>query len=237
MFLREILLQCPVCALTVCLRIIMNNYDKLQKAAQQRFCGYDKNILAKKDGVCEDADHLYTRFFMQEVKIRKLDGEITVDGRPAGFGEALAVYDWLCDRRENACAVNEYCQVEQLASVHLSGGGLPITAPVLAQKIQMQPQRFAQLCRQMGGKEMQLGDIGCCVEIFPGLCVCIKFYYGDDEFAPSVSLLWDKNILQFVRYETVYYIAAACNSFCCGNCKDVYSALWLDINCFWRESS
>jgi len=45
------------------------------------------------------------------------------------------------------------------------------------------------------------------VPIFPDLSMQLKFYFADEEFPPSLTFLWDKNILDFVRYETVYYIA------------------------------
>ena len=35
----------------------------------------------------------------------------------------------------------------------------------------------------------------------------LKFYHSDEDFPPSVTLLWDENMLQFVYYETVFYIA------------------------------
>ena len=43
--------------------------------------------------------------------------------------------------------------------------------------------------------------------VFPGVSMCLKFYFADEEFPPQLTFLWDKNMLQFVRYETVYYIA------------------------------
>jgi hypothetical protein len=38
--------------------------------------------------------------------------------------------------------------------------------------------------------------------------VWLQFWRGDDEFPPRLVLLWDKNITQWVHYETLYYIAS-----------------------------
>ena len=43
---------------------------------------------------------------------------------------------------------------------------------------------------------------------FADLPVRLKFYFADEEFPASLTVLWDKNILDFIRYETVYYLAA-----------------------------
>ena len=60
---------------------------------------------------------------------------------------------------------------------------------------------------KMGAVSEKMGDIGYSVHIFPDLPMCLKFYFGDEEFRPELILLWDRNSLQFLRYETLYYIA------------------------------
>ena len=66
---------------------------------------------------------------------------------------------------------------------------------------------FRTACANMGAEPQNMGDIGHRLQIFPDLPMCLKFYFGDEEFPPQLTLLWDKNTLRFVRYETVYYIA------------------------------
>ena len=163
--------------------------------------------LAAKAGVEDTPAHLKTKFFGQAVLIRKCDGAVTVDGRRASFEEALSVYDWLCDRRDGAAAKGAYCPVGSLPGVFVGGKGLGMELPKLARRIHEAPDAFANAARAMGAEQLPLGDLGFRFEIFPGLSVCLKFYFGDEDFPPKLTLLWDENILQFVRYETVYYIA------------------------------
>ena len=35
----------------------------------------------------------------------------------------------------------------------------------------------------------------------------MKFYHSDEEFPASITLLWDENTLQYMYYETVFYVA------------------------------
>ncbi len=185
----------------------MNNYDKMLDAARLRFLRYDMSLLAKKAGVGDQGDCLTTCFLGQEAKIQKTDGPIFLDGRPAGFNEGLTIYDWLCDRKPGAKAAWEFCPVSSLPGVLVSGSGLKMHPAALAAKIDKNPSAFRAAMEKMGGKPTGAGDMGFQLMAFPDLPLQIKFYHSDEEFPPSMTLLWDKNILDFIRYETVYYLA------------------------------
>lgn len=185
----------------------MNNYDKMLEAARVRFLEYDIQALARRAGVTDGGDRLLTRFLGEAVTVRKADGQIFLEGRPAGFGEGLTIYDWLCDRRPDAKASYEFCPVSSLPGILVQGSGLVMNCDALAAKIDKNPAAFLAAVEKMGGKMIPLGDLGCELMAFPDLPVRLKFYRADEEFPPSLTLLWDKNILQFIRYETVYYLA------------------------------
>lgn len=185
----------------------MNNYEKMMADARLRFTAYDMGTLAQRPGVRETADELITEFLGETVHIPKKTGELTVGGRIADFGETLAVFDWLCDGKPNAKAAGEYCAVGSLPGIYVGGSGLMMSGDSLAKQIDSAPERFRAACQTMGGREVALGDLGFEIPVFPGVAMCLKFYFGDEEFPPQLTFLWDKNILQFVRYETVYYIA------------------------------
>ena len=185
----------------------MDNYRLMMEDARRRFTQYDIDSLLEKNGVESDGECLYTQFLGQTVRIEKATGHITLDGREADFGESLSIYDWLCDRKPDAAASSEFCQVSSLSGVYVSGSGLSLSFDVLAKKIHHAPELFLDVCRRLGGEATELGDLGIRLNVFPDLPMCIKFYYGDEEFPPSLTLLWNSNILCFVRYETVYYIA------------------------------
>ena len=178
-----------------------------------RCSGYDMAALAEKSGV-EDRDaYLRTSFLAREVLIHKETAAVMVDGRPADFGEGLSVYDWLCNRKPGTAASGEYCLVSSLPGVVVSGSGLSMAMPRLARAIQEKPEKFRQIMTQMGAKPVKLGDLGYQVQIFPDWVLCLKFYFADEDFDPCLHVLWDKNSLQFVRYETLYYIAGCLQKF------------------------
>ena len=185
----------------------MNNYDVMLEAARKRFTQYDPAVILQNPGVTFDGQCYFTRFLGEEVRIDADTGVITLEGRKAGVGEALSVYDWLCDRKKYAAAAGDYCPVSSLPGVYVSGSGLFMDGGPMASCADREPERFASACTHMGGRAVKLGDMGYILPVFPDVSMCLKFYFSDEEFPASMSFLWDKNMLQFVRYETVYYIA------------------------------
>lgn len=185
----------------------MNNYDRMLLAARQRFLEYDPQLLGQKPGVTDLGSELATYFFGQQTIIRKADGQIFLDGRSADFGEGLSVLDWLCDRKPDAAASMEFCPIGSLPGIYVGGGNLSMDMPKLARTIHENPDGFRDACMKMGAEPQGMGDLGFRLRIFPDLPMCLKFYFADEEFPPQLTPLWDRNMLQFVRYETVYYIA------------------------------
>ncbi len=186
----------------------MNNYDIMLGNAQRHFCTYDpEKIVAKTPAKLQDG-YICTFFLGEEVQVELGTGRMTVGGRPASFCEALTVFDWLCDRQENAWADWEYCPVSSLPGVLVSGSGLSMNTDALAARIDQDPEGFHRACRALGGAPMGTGDIAYELVVFPDVGMALKFYHSDEEFPASLTFMWDKNILQFIRYETVYYLAA-----------------------------
>lgn len=186
---------------------MVSNYEITLQNAMKRFCSYDMNIICQRPGVTDRGEYLETRFFGMPTQICKKTGQVTVGGEPADFCETLSVFDWLCDGKPDAKASGDYCPVSSLPGILVQGQGLLMTAPEMAELIDKNPDRFRRICKNLGSKPVDIGDLCEEIEIFPGLPMQIKFYHSDEEFPPSVTFLWDKNILSFVRYETVYYIA------------------------------
>lgn len=186
-----------------------DNYEISLQAAQKRFCSYDIEKMPRRKEILDTGAYLETGFFGKKVLICKQTGSITLDGQPADYCETLSVLDWLCDSQAAAAASGQFCTVSSLPGVLVSGSGLVMKAPLLAQRMDHDPSFLLRAARVMGGKTVPAGDMGIEMEIFPGLPMQLKFYHSDEEFPADITFLWDRNILQFVRYETVYYIVAS----------------------------
>ena len=189
---------------------MMDNYALALQAARRRFLGYPESCWTGRAGVTVAGDRLTTTFLGRPAAVSLTTGEVFLPpaDRPADYAEALSIYDWLCDSPPDARAAGEYCPVTSLPGVYVGGGGLTIGGTALAQAIEDRADGFFKAVEALGGRPIPLGDLGAKIPIFPGLSMCLKFYHEDDEFPPTLTLLWDKNTLAFLRYETVYYIAS-----------------------------
>ena len=185
----------------------MNNYEKMQEAARLHFLEYDFDVLVRRTPAQIGKRGLTFSFLGQTCDVDRATGEIFIDAVTANFSQSLTVYDWLCDRRPDAAAANEFCTVHSLPGVLVSGGTLGLNGNSVAPLIAKKPDKFLEICGCMDGKQVAGADLAVIIRAFPDLPVLLKFYYADEEFPPSLSLLWDRNILQFIRYETVYYLA------------------------------
>ena len=185
----------------------MNNYEKMQEAARLRFLEYEFDKLCAHPAIRAEEGGLKFRFLGQECYVNRETGEILIQGRKANFIESLTVYDWLCDRKEDAVAANEFCAVNSLPGVLVSGGTLGLTGNSIAPLIAKNPAGFLEICKSMNGKQATGADLAVVIYPLPDLPMLLKFYHEDEEFPASLSLLWDRNILRFLRYETIYYLA------------------------------
>ena len=59
----------------------------------------------------------------------------------------------------------------------------------------------------MKRRKINQGDVGYIIDIFDFLPVMFIFYDQDSEFPAEIKLLWDENILNFMHYETTFYVA------------------------------
>ena len=66
---------------------------------------------------------------------------------------------------------------------------------------------LAAACERMGGEKAGAGDVSYNLPVFQALKLRLSFWDADDEFPASLSLLWDENVLDFMRYETTFYAA------------------------------
>jgi hypothetical protein len=67
---------------------------------------------------------------------------------------------------------------------------------------------LAAVCKKLGGVKKTPGDVSYELTLFDEIPVWLQFWRGDDEFPARLVLLWDKNVTQWVHYETLYYIVS-----------------------------
>lgn len=191
----------------------MDNYKISKERAREYFLKQDRSQLIRLPIVRRDADCLCFRFVGGDYR---LDPEGFLFGSDNGFqttweadySEALSIYDRLCDGKPDAALSGQYCTVHSLPGVYVGGdGGLTMGGGSLPGLIEANLESFSAACLSLDGREIPMGDLAYEIKVFSDLPMILKFYRSDEDFPAQLVFLWDRNMLDFVKYETVYYIA------------------------------
>ena len=183
-----------------------DNYSIQAEDARLRFLTYDQEAMP----VRKDGEYLYLSFCGFDYRISRADGHLfrRVDESwlcADSHGEVLTIYDYLCDAKPGRTPAGKAVSMAFLGGhVH---SGLAAASGSLERAIDRDPAAFRRACLALGGRECEGGDACFELNLFPDLPVRLRFWHADEDFPPSLDLLWDANTLLFLRYETTWFAA------------------------------
>ncbi len=187
------------------------NFDQMSEDARKLFLTCDQEQLIRKFGLAHTEEYLTIRFLNREYQIDRLSGNIVCPdtGRPAGNDETMAVYDMLCySRGQNSLPAlsGEWQSLSGLGGII----GASHTQNRLFTEKMLAPlsgrlDQLREACVILGGQPSKGADVSYILPVFDFFPAWMEFWDGDDEFPPNIQFLWDKNALQFVHYETLWY--------------------------------
>jgi len=190
----------------------ISNYEITKKRVQKDFLKYHQEKMIQKFSLKADENYLYINFISHLYRINRKTGylewsednfETCVEG---DFNEALTIYDLLCDSKDNCRAANDYINLGSLSALQSSskklGDGLFGDKEKL---FDHKEETFSKVCEKLGGIKAGKGDVAYEIPLFDFVSCRIQFWNSDDEFEAQLQIFMDKNILDFIRYETVWY--------------------------------
>lgn len=193
----------------------MSNYEITKNRVQQEFAKYDQEKMIKKFDLQHDETYIFIIFFKRRYRIHRISGVVEwaelkdltwVNPQIANFNEVLTIFDVLCDSKSECQEVKEFVNMKSLSSIKGStgnvGGGL---FAMEGEYFDKNPEKLALACEKLGGIKCVKGDVSYIIPAFDFLYFMIQFWQSDDEFAASLEIFVDKNILQIMRYETMWY--------------------------------
>lgn len=183
-----------------------DNYAIQAEDARRLFLTYDQTAMPAQ----RDEGYLYLRFCGSDYRISRADGHLF--RREGGawlpsdsHGEVLTLFDYLCDAKPGRAPARESVSMSSLGS-HVHTGLASASGP-LEKAIDADPDAFRRACLALGGREKDSGDLSFELDLFPDLPVLLRFWHADEDFPAQLDLLWDKNALLFLRYETTWFAA------------------------------
>ena len=183
-----------------------SNYELAREQARELFLTYDIGPMVQKYGLTQDADFTYIPFLGMTYRICRRTGQVErPDGQPAGFEESLTIYDILCYAREDASLSGEFCSVMQLDGIAKSSnpGGFMFSS--FCRRLEGRTQALREACKALGGTPYPIGEVAYQLSLFDFLPIVVQFWDADEDFPGQLMIKWDRNILQYMHFETTFY--------------------------------
>ena len=190
----------------------ISNYEISKRRVQGEFLKYDQEKMIQKFALRFDENYLYINFIGHLYRINRHTGliEWSEDGFvncvEGDFNEALTIYDLLCDSKDECQAANDYINLRSLSSIQGSAKSLGEGLFHGKDKVfDHKDELLCLVCEKLGGKKAGKGDVAYEIPWFDYVSCRIQFWNSDEDFDAQLQIFMDKNILDFIRYETVWY--------------------------------
>lgn len=192
----------------------VSNYERTLRRAEEDFLRYDQQTMIEKFQLQYDSAYLYLNFLSRCHRIDRRSGTVEClapngDAAFAGFLSAMTIYDVLCGARKDCRLSGEYVAAHDLDGLIK---GCQVAANYASDMERYFTGRCAALraaCLALNATSEPIGDFACRIPLFDFFPIVLRFWDADEEFTAALKLLWDKNTLQYMNFETTFYAAQA----------------------------
>ena len=184
-----------------------NNYAVMVERARALFCTHDQAAMCARLGLTPTDTEIPVRFLGEPYAIRRADGAVFApNGSPASFNAVLSIYDAL--GRSNAPRLRgEFVPTTALHGIQGTHTVHEDLHSPAARRFAGKAEALERVLIARGGRKWGPGDLSYIIDVFDFFPVCVRFWDADEEFPASLQFLWDANALDFLYYETLWYVA------------------------------
>lgn len=190
-----------------------SNYEIMRDRVQAQFLEYDQEHMIEKFHLEHDNKYLYIKFVDRMYRIDRRSGKVEWSGdgfvhcTDADYNETMSIFDVLCYSKEGCHLSGKFCNINQLkGTVQSSSPGSTIFVHQI-RYFDENTELFCQACEALGAKKGTVGDASYCFYVFKFLPMMLQFWNSDEEFSANLKLMWDENILDYIHFETSFFIA------------------------------
>lgn len=190
----------------------MSNYEKMKNNMAIRFLQYNQEDMIQKFDLEHDEMYLYIFFVGRIYRINRVSGSVSWlndsfhTEEKADYNETMTIYDVLCYSKENCHIANEWVNIRSLSAVH--GGSLAKIGDFFenaGKYFEGKTKQLSYACEALLGRKLNKGDVAYELDMFSFLPIVLRFWDSDEEFNASLQILVDRNILDYMHYETVMF--------------------------------
>ena len=124
----------------------------------------------------------------------------------ADYNESMTIYDVLCYSKEDCRLSGNFCPVNMLKGIaQFSGSGGSLFQKA-ADEFSGKLRELEKACSVLGKPANMSGDVAAVLYPFSFLPVTIQYWEADEEFPANLKFMFDENILDYMHYETIYFM-------------------------------
>ena len=193
---------------------IPSNYDLQVDVGRKIFLEYDQNLLIRKFSLQADENWIYLTYLNIPCRIDRATGRIDEKADAQwtecrNYSTVMTIYDLLCHHKGNTAPAlfYQWCTVGTFVVAGVTDTGT--FTKKAAARFDGHPEEFKTACEKLGGiheNRMAGADITCRIPVTHYFPVLLQFWEGDDEFPPKLQLMWDRNAMCFLHFETTFYL-------------------------------
>lgn len=193
-----------------------SNYDITRDKMEQQFTRYDQGEMIRKFQLRHTEQYLFLTFVSALYRVDRFSGRVERCAGEGGgavythadFNESMTIFDVLCCSKPDCRLSGEYVTLANLPGVSKAAApGMELYSNVAGQ-FANQTGRLHRACRRLHGTEQNLpaGDVSYRIPVFDFMPVLLQFWDADDEFDAALKIMWDKNVLDYMHFESTFYL-------------------------------
>ena len=200
----------------------------MEQDARDIFLRADQDAMIRAWDLEADEEHIYADFFSQRLAIDRRTAKITAeeDGtlqspqnrrhRSTTVNESMILFDILSRTGQRPKASGNWASISMLGGVIGQGHDRILNHQEEASKFAGHTGELKKACEALGGVPESRADAGYSFTVFKDFRMLFQFWDADEEFPASIKYLFDANALQYMHYETLWYVMGALYDRICG---------------------
>lgn len=190
----------------------LSNYEIMRNQMRSEFIKYDQTRMIQKYSLKNDMKYLYLDFVLRHYRINRKNGIVEwsddcfMNCMEADYNESMTIYDVLCYAKNTFGLSGKYCSLNMLKGTMKSSIPGSNMFQKAADCFNGKVKELEAVCELLGEKVDIKGDVAARLYPFSFLPVIIQYWEADDEFPANLKFMFDENILEYMHYETIFFM-------------------------------
>lgn len=190
----------------------ISNYEIMRNQMRGEFIKYDQTKMIRKYSLKNDEYFIYIDFVLRPYRINRENGIVEWSGDhfvtsvEADYNESMTIYDVLCYSKDSCRLSGNYCPVNMLKGIVPSAALGVSMFQKSADDFNGKLKELEFACNILGEKINIKGDVAAKLYPFSFMPIIVQYWEADDEFPANLKFMFDENILEYMHYETIFFM-------------------------------